>query len=1137
MRHSQRRWTWFVLLATAITGSTPAGSGAQAREAWDVTQARGRTRDIDFTTSEGTWMSLDLAPDGQWVVFDLLAHVYRVPVGGGTAESLTQNSGVALNFQPRISPDGRHIAFVSDRRGQNNLWIMNADGSNPRPVFVNDNVRVAEPAWSADGQYIFVRRQGMGAPGEGGGAGGGIWMYHRDGGEGIEVIGASSGLSGPAWPSPSRDGRYLYFQVNAGSARDVVRGSVQLRRFEFATREVIAITSGEANTQIRLSSGGAFAPEVSPDGRWLAFARRIPNARISYKGHEYGPRTALWLRNLETGAERLAMDPVEIDMSEGGGSRALPGYAWSRDGRSLVVAQGGKIRRVDVTTGEVATIPFTARVRRTISEMAAATFRQNDDTFEAKFLRWHTMSPDRRKLAFQAIGRVWVMDLPGGTPRRLTPSTFEPFEFAPAWSPDGQWLAFTTVDDTGRGHVWKARVGVGRQGPTPARGGRGPAPDLVRLTNVAAEYVHPVWSPDGKEVIAVRGSGATFRGQAMMFNPWYDLVRVPETGGAATNIIRVARASEGDIYSFARRSIVQPAFGPEGRLYYLEERQPPGTGAARGRPVMYFNSVRLDGTDRRSHLRFPFADEAVPSPDGQWVAFQEGDNIYLTSLAAGGTGDEPLLVEKRRGRVPVRQVSTTGGLFPRWLDATTLEYGSANRHFVYRVGERTTDTTAIRLSVERYKPTGTLALTGARIITLDNRRVVESGTVVVRGSRITCAGDCPTSGVDRTIDVSGTTIMPGLIDMHAHHHREHRGFRPRHDFEVGVYLAFGVTTNLDNSMWSQNIFPTAELIEAGETPGPRTFSTGDPLYRGDAPRQNELTTYDVAEQNVQRLASWGAVSLKQYQQPRRDQRQWVSHAARKLGLRVTGEGGDLEYDLSMIMDGQTGWEHPLDNLPLYGDVTRFLGEAKATYSVTFGVGSAVWNEEYWWAESEVWKNPRLQKWLPWRTLLPHSRRVMQRPATDYNYPILAQAVADIIAAGGNGAIGSHGQAHGIAPHWEVWMASSALGNHGALELGSLGGARFLGMESDLGSLANDKLADLVVLNGNPLEDIRQTANIRYVMRGGVLYESETLDEIWPRKRPFGVHPWFDPVSLQTDVKGTDHHDKAMKTNQESRPKP
>jgi hypothetical protein len=484
-----------------------------------------------------------------------------------------------------------------------------------------------------------------------------------------------------------------------------------------------------------------------------------------------------------------------------------------------------------------------------------------------------------------------------------------------------------------------------------------------------------------------------------------------------------------------------------------------------------------------------------------------------------------MVVEKRRGRVPVRQVSTEGGLFAHWLDANSLEFGSANKHFLYHVAEQRFDTTRIGLNVPRYAPAGTIALTGARVITLDSRKVAENATVVVKGARIACVGTCSTAGADKVVNVRGATIIPGLIDMHAHHFREHRGMRPKHDFEVGVYLAFGITSNLDNSMWSQNIFPTAELIEAGEILGPRTFTTGDPLYRGDAARQNELTSYEVAEQNIRREQSWGAVSLKQYMQPRRDQRQWVSDVARKVGLRVTAEGGDLEYNLGMIMDGQTGWEHPLDYMPLYGDATRFFGEAKATYSVTFNVGTSVWNEEYWWAESEVWKNPKLQRWLPWRTLLPHSRRVMLRPQTDYPFPLLAQAAADIIAAGGNAAIGSHGQAHGIGPHWEVWMAASALGNHGALEMGSLGGARFLGMDADLGSIATGKLADLVVLNSNPLDNIKNTADVRYVMKNGVLFDAGTLDEMWPRERKFGIYPWINADALRTDVRPTDYYDR------------
>ncbi|MDQ6827276.1 MAG: hypothetical protein M3081_00240, partial [Gemmatimonadota bacterium] len=338
----------------------------QASTRWDVTQARGKTREIDFTTDAGTWMSVDISPDNKWVVFDLLGHIYRVPAAGGAAESLTQSSGVALNYHPRISPDGKLIAFVSDRAGQNNLWVMNIDGSNPHSVFTDLTVRVSTPAWTADGEFIVVQRSGTGG-GEGGTGGGGLWMYHKDGGSGVQLIGNEQR---PESPSLSVDGKYLYYQIAdqngiASGRNDVTQGSRQLRRLEMSSGHILEITNGLSVQQYQGSSGGAVAPQISPDGRWLAFARRIPDGTIEFKGHEFGPRTALWLRALESGAERVLMDPIEVDMAEGSKvSRVLPGYAWAHDGASIVITQGGKIRRVTIGTGAVATIPFTATVHR-----------------------------------------------------------------------------------------------------------------------------------------------------------------------------------------------------------------------------------------------------------------------------------------------------------------------------------------------------------------------------------------------------------------------------------------------------------------------------------------------------------------------------------------------------------------------------------------------------------------------------------------------------------------------------------------------------------------------------------------------------------------------------------------------------
>ncbi|MCC6773502.1 MAG: PD40 domain-containing protein [Gemmatimonadaceae bacterium] len=1118
------------LIATAVAFLMPgsfsaqrpaaAGDSSSTRATWDVTKARGTTRDIDFTTSEGTWMSVDLSPDGRWVVFDLLGHIYRMPAAGGSATVLTQNSGVALNFQPRISPDGKSIAFITDRRGQYNLWLMNADGSNPRPVFSDLSATAFEPAWTPDGEFIVVRKGSRGAGAGGPAPAAGLWMYHKDGGSGVSLVTAGSGgtNSTPSWPSISADGKYLYYHVGMTvDDRQPLSGSLQLRRFTFRDGETLDLTAGETSSAAagRFSSGGAAAPEISPDGRWLAFARQIPDGTLNFKGHEFGPRAALWLRDLQTGAERLLMDPVEPLAGSGGKTLGvLPRYKWAADGASIVIAQGGKLRRVTIGTREVATIPFTATVHRTISQMARNEFRISDDDIQAKFFRWPSSSANGASIAFQAVGRVYVQPAAGGTPRRLTPPSFSPLEFAPAWSPDGRSIAFVTWDDTGRGHVYRM----------PAAGGT-----PQRVTRHPGDYTDPTWSADGRSILVARGEGATARQRTMTHNVWFDVMRldagVSPTGDSGIVLAVINRPSGMSISGEARRQLPRVSVGPDGRIFWPEERTGSGTGpGARGGTALI--SVRPDGSDRQEHVNFPAADDILPSPGGRWVAFQEGDNVYVAPIAPGGIGSQVQRVDKRRSAFPARQLTRDGGLFPRWRNDSTLEYGSGAAFYVHHLAAGRTDTLRLKLSVPRAVPTGSVALTGARLLTMDKRAVIEQGTVVVRGSRIACVGSCSTAGVDRVIDARGTTIMPGLVDMHSHHYREWRGMRPKHDFEQAIYLAYGVTTTLDVSMYSQNMFPTAELIEAGEIVGPRGFSTGDNITAGDAARANEINNPADAMAMVRKMADWGATAVKQYAQPRRDQRQWMAEAARTVGVNETSEGGFFFENLGFIMDGQTGWEHAFSELPMYSDGAKFLGKAGATYSPTLVVaGPGAWNIEYWFQESDVWKDPKQRKWFPWRALMPHTRVRSQRPVTDFSYPIVAQAMADVIAEGGWGAMGSHGEHHGLAPHWEVWMGASALGSMGALEVATLHGARFLGADKDLGSLEVGKLADLVVLNSNPLDNIRNTTDARSVMKGGVLYDAMSLDQVWPRAIPFGPTYWVNDDALQMNSKGVDTFDR------------
>ena len=1102
-----------LLLAFLLFGFAGCGDDVGEKEEWDVTTPRGDTREIDFATHEGTWMSIDVSPDGRWLVFDLLAHIYRVPVEGGEAECLTQSSGVALNYHPRFSPDGKWIAFISDREGQNNLWLMEADGANPRAVFIDDKVRISQPSWTPDGESIAVRRleiaDGFGEDKYE------IWTIPRTGGPGTRLIDEQQPEAG--WPSVSPDGRHLYFHIadlgdKAWGHADSLAGAWQIRRWDFRSQRVQAMTAGQNDQQIRSSSGGAYAPEISPDGSKLAFVRRIPDATLSYKGHRIGPRAALWLRDLQSGAERVLMDPVELDLTASGPNlRVFPGYAWSPDGGALFLSQGGKLRRVAVATGRVETIPFTARVKRTISERAYTPWRLDDGLLTARFLRWPTASPDGNQLVFQAVGKLWIQGIPEGPPRRLTSEAFAPFEYSPVWSPDGRWIAFTTLDESEHGHLWK----VAATGGVPER-----------LTPRPGEFFNPVWSPDGRSLVMVRGSGATARGRSLVANPWYELVRIPTTGGIPEPVTEI-RGVPWNFEVVERLQIVRPSFGPDGRVFFTERvEKEEEESDEEEEPIGQLVSVQLDGTDRRVHVRFPFADDAVPSPDGKLIAFQEGDNVYLAAFPRKRSGSDPPFLNRRDPSSSVTALSETGGLFPRWHGRRTVEFGSANQYFRYDVESRETSTLTLDLQFPRHEPEGAIALTDARIITLDDGRVIDRGNVIVEGPRIRCVGDCDPSMANHIIDARGKFIVPGFVDMHAHRHSEHRGFNPMKDFEAAAYLAYGVTTTLEPSPGSQNLFPIAELIDAGLVVGPRTFGTGDPLFRSDWLRNSEIRTYRDAENEIERVRSWGAVSLKQYLQPRREQRQWIADVARKKHLMVTGEGGDLPFDLSLIMDGHTAWEHPLIPVPIYRDVATFFGQAGAVYSATLVVGGpGPWNEEYFYQQSDVWKDPKLRRFVPWRQLVPSTRHRVLRPSTDYSYPLLAQGMADIIAEGGYGAIGSHGQLHGIASHWEIWMAASALGPLGALEVASAHGAYFLGAQEDLGSIEVGKLADLVVLGSDPLVDIRATGDIEMVMKGGVLYNADTLDEIWPRERPYGDYPWVDSRMFVSDDRPVDYWDR------------
>ena len=1102
-----------------LLGPVVLGCGTQPSQSIDpsvsLAPPGGETRIIDFTTNEGTGMSVDVAPDASWLAFDLLGHVYRMPQSGGTAVALTQNSGPALNFHPAISPDGKRIAFTSDRNGQLAIWTMAADGTDPKLVFGDPDTRFIQPAWAPDGKSLVAVRLYR-TPGRG---------WHRqnrtlfwlplDGGPPEPLV--NERLTQPDSPHFSPDGRYLYYHVSysIGEGLGMLTAGYRIIRRELATgrSETVRVPGpAEPSLEFRaaLKAGGyaadvgnepsATTPKVSPDGTWLTFSREMPDQTFEWRGHRMRPSTGLWIRNLVSGEERALLPVATKDLTEINAQyayRPFPGYAWMPDGRSIVLSVGGKIQRLEAATGTLTPIPFEARVLRTVAEPVRGRIQIDDDSLDVRFIQWPASSLDGKRLAFVAAGRIWVMDLPGGTPAPLTEPMLPACQFAPVWSPNGQSVAFTSWDETSRGHLW---VVAGAGG------------EARRVSTAPGEYLGPVFSPDGRWLAASRGPGPT-PGQG--WNPWenpagWDLVRFSAAGGPATVLASIG--------SWQRAGL-----GPDGRLTFPAQKfakpaspllYKPFPDSADLANTVQVNTVSWEGGGVRTHLEFPArrgqGNTPVWSPDGRWVAFDAAHQVFVAPTTPDG-GVQPIEPNPNvtaAGRV---RVGEWGGIFPRWRNATTLEFASGPRYVTYDVASAKAKAIEIRLRLPRMKPAGSIALVGAKIVTIDSGGVIDRGTVVVRGSRIACVGVCDTTGVDRVVDVSGKTIMPGLIDLHAHHTESDAGATvTQHHSPFALDLAYGVTTIVDPATQSASAFALAELVEAGVMPGPRVYSSAETVIAwgsawGDFP---EIDSIGVARSEINRRKAWGAVTIKNYRQPGRRQHQLLVQAAREAEISLTSEGGPLFLDVGYAIDGQTGWEHMIADLPLYRDATTFFGKAGLVYSPTLMVAGVPHGAmEYYRPSADLLNEARTRRFMPYPVLAAKVASAAPKLLEQVAFPIMAEGVADIVKAGGFAAIGEHGEQTGIGSHWELWTYATALTPVEAIKVATWNGAYFIGAHHETGSIRAGKLADLAILDADPTIDIRNSSKVAMVMKAGRLYEAATLNELWPGTKPYGRIPW------------------------------
>jgi imidazolonepropionase-like amidohydrolase/Tol biopolymer transport system component len=1055
-------------VAAPVPGAVAPATEPEKKEEkkWDVNNPPGPSHDAAIDVTKGTWMSLDLSPDGKEIVFDLLGDIYVIPFGGGEAKAIS--TGVAWDMQPRFSPNGKWIAFTSDRSGGDNIWLMNRDGSDPKQVSKETFRLLTQPAWSPDSESIVARKHFTSERSLGAGE---MWLYHRSGGDGLQMTKKRTDQKDTGEPVFSPDGKYLYFSddVTAGATfaynKDPNDQIYVIQRLDRENGEIERYVTGP---------GGSIRPTPSPDGKSLAFIRRV-----RYK-------STLFVRDLESGRETPLYDGLDRDMQETWAVHGVyPSMAWTPDSKSLVFWAGGGIHRIDASSTQasskqVTDIPFHVKGTRRVQEAVRVPIDVAPAEFAVKMLRWTEVSPRGNQVVYQALGNLYIRDLPSGTPHRLTKQS-DHGEYYPSWSRDGRFIVYTTWNDETYGTV---RV-------VPATGGEGRV-----VSEKHGHYLEPSFSPDGTRIVYRTTSDGYLRTALWAGTP--GIYVTPTAGGKPVLVTKKGAL---------------PSFGASNDRVFFISFEDEGKRA--------LNSIDIDGSDERQHAISAFATDFAISPDEKWLAWTENFDAHITPFLRTGKSIE---IGPKMTAVPVSTVTRDAGEYIHWSGDSKRLYWSLGPElfsrdlkdaFAFLDGAPAKLPDApekgINISFSRpYDvPSGAIALTNARIITMHGDEVIENGTVVIDGNKISAIGaNVSIPAGAKVIDAAGKTIMPGIVDVHWHGSMGADQIIPQQNWIIYASLALGVTTIHDPSNDTAEIFSASEMAKAGMIVGPRIFSTGTILYGAKSPYKAEINSLDDALAHLRRMQAVGAFSVKSYNQPRRDQRQQIIAAARQLGMMVVPEGGSLfEHNMTMVVDGHTGVEHSIPVAKIYDDVTQLWAQTKVGYTPTLIVGyGGNWGENYWYQKTNVWEDERLSQFVPRRILDARSRRRTMVPEDELNHFNNARVAKELHDAGVSVQLGAHGQRESLGAHWEIWMfEQGGMTPLQALRAATLDGARYLGFDREIGSLEPGKLADLIVLDANPLENIRNTHAVRYTVVNGRIFDAATMNEIGnhPRTRkPF-----------------------------------
>ncbi len=1025
---------------------------------WDVNNPHQdwNYKSVTLKTDEGTWMNLDVSPDGKTIVFDMLGDIYTMPISGGKALAL--RTGLAYEVQPRYSPDGKYISFTSDAEGGNNIWVMTADGKNAKAI-TREKFRLLNNAvWTPDGKSLVARKHYTSQRSVGAGE---MWQYPFVGSAGLRITKRKNDQQDVNDPSISPDGRYLYyaedmypggfFQYN----KDPNSQIYVIKQYDFTTGKTKTITGGP---------GGAARPIISRDGKNLAFVKRIRE------------QTVLYIHDLATGEERPIYSDLDKDQQEAWAIFGVyPYFSWMPNNRDLVFWSGGKIHTINIDSKVIKNIPFEIDTSIKLADTHQVKRKAFTETFSSKMIKDVKTAPNGKTIIFTSLGHIYKKTLPDGVPTRIT--NLSDFEADPSFSPDGKSVLFVTWNDENLGAIYSVKLdGTG----------------LKKLTKQKGIYRTPVYDGSGSKIAYRKESGNGDQG--FDFTKMTGIYTMNYTG---TYPKRISETGE------------FPQFSEDNKRVFFQTG-----GSFFGNLTKQLKSVDLSGNDEKSHFTSKLANRIVPSPDNKWIAIIHLHKVYLAPFLQNG---KEINLDIKTKSFQVESLSKEAGIDIHWAASNNkVHWTLGDKYFTKNIIDNTKNpfaktnldsskatSTTINLRVKSDVPEGIIAFTNARLITMNGDEIIEEGTIIINQNKIDTIGTSDGITIPegaKIYDMKGKTIMPGIIDVHAHVGAFRNGLSTQKHWQFYANLAFGVTTSHDPSVHTKAAFTLEELQKSGNTVGPRLFSTGFILYGAEGDFKAVVNNLDDARFAIERTKAFGAKSVKSYNQPRREQRQQIMQASKELGVNVVPEGGSNFYsNMSMIFDGHTGIEHNIPVNPVYKDVLTLWSASQTGYTPTLIVNYGGMNGEmFFYEENNVWENKKLLKYTPRYIIDTRSRHRIKIPPKEYEngHILTSKTVTDLSKVGVKVNLGAHGQLQGLGAHWELWMLQQGgMSNLEALKAATINGAEYIGVGDELGTLEVGKLADLIVLDKNPLENIRHTNTVTHTMINGRLYDTSTMNEI------------------------------------------